>query len=108
MLSMGVFIVIIIVCLVLFAAGVITDWVLLIPLIIALCGVWLVALGGIRAASPQKYERGAFSTASWGLLMVAIGGGWFLFSYGVNVIYSLVLILAALAVIVLLAAVKRK
>lgn len=106
LLSMGAFIVICIVCLLLIVAGIITDWVLIIPLIILLSGVWLIALGGMRAASPQKYERGPFSTASWGLLLVALGGGWFL--YGYNVIYSLIIVLVALAVIVIIAAVKRK
>jgi hypothetical protein len=105
LLSIGAFLIIIVVAILLFAAGFI-DWTLIVPVILVLSGCWTLVLAGIRASNPQKYERGAFSTMGLGLLLIAVGGGWFLFS--VNPLYSLVLVLLALAAIAIAAALRRK
>jgi hypothetical protein len=60
----------------------------------------------VRSSSPQKYERGAFSTMGLGLLMLALGGAWYLFAY--NALYSLALILAVLGALAIAAALRRK
>jgi hypothetical protein len=106
LLSIGVFLIIVVVAILLYPAGVITDWTLIIPVILVLSGCWLLALASIRASNPQKYERGAFSTLSFGLLLIAVGGAWYLF--GVNWLYSLALILVVLAALAIAAALMRK
>jgi hypothetical protein len=105
LLSVGVFLVVIVVAVLLFAIGTI-NWTLIIPVILVLSGCWLLVLATIRSSNPQKYERGSFSTMGFGLLMIAVGGAWYLF--GINWLYSLVLILIVLAALVIAAALMRK
>lgn len=105
LLSIGVFLLIIVAVVVLFAANLIA-WTLIIPLVLVLSGIWTLALAGIRASNPQKYERGAFSTLSLGLLMIAVGGAWYLLY--VNWLYSLALLLLVLGAVAIAAALKRK
>ena len=106
MLSIGVFLIIVVVAILLYPAQVITDWTLIIPVILVLSGCWMLVLASIRASNPQKYERGAFSTMGFGLLMIAVGGAWYLFS--IDWLYSLALILVVLAALVIAAALMRK
>lgn len=106
--SIGVFLIIVVMSILLYQPlQIIKDWTLLLPLIIALSGCWLAVLAGMRHSSPQKYERGPFSTLSWGLLLVAIGGAWFMYDYGWWY-YSLAIVLLALATLAIAAALKRK
>ena len=105
MLSIGIFLVIIVVATLLFAANIINLG-LVIPVILVFAGCWALVLAGIRASNPQKYERGAFSTMGLGLFMIAVGGAWYLF--GINWLYSLALILLALAAVAIAAALRRK
>jgi len=105
LLSIGVFLLIIVVVIVLYAATLI-KLELIIPLILLLSGIWVLVLAGIRFRNPQKYERGAFSTLSLGLLLIAVGGAWYLLYF--NWLYSLALLLLVLAAIAIAAALKRK
>lgn len=105
-LSIGVFLIIIVVAIVLYAAQVITDWTLIIPIVLVLSGCWMLILASMRASNPQKYERGAFSTMSLGLLLIAAGGAWYLFP--VNVLYSLALVLLVFGALAIVAALRRK
>jgi hypothetical protein len=105
LLSIGVFVIIIVVAILLVAVNVI-GWGLIIPLILVLSGCWTLALAGMRASSPQKYERGAFSTLGFGLLMIAVGGAWYLFAF--NPLYSLALILLVIGALAIAAALRRK
>jgi hypothetical protein len=104
-LSIGVFLIIIVVAIILYVASLI-DWTLIFPLILVLSGCWTLVLAGMRAANPQKYERGAFSTVSLGLLLIAVGGAWYLFA--VNPLYSLALVLLVLGALAIAAASRRK
>ena len=104
-LSIGVFLIIIVVAIILYVASLI-DWTLIFPLILVLSGCWTLVLAGMRAANPQKYERGAFSTVSLGLLLIAVGGAWYLFV--VNPLYSLALVLLVLGALAIAAALRRK
>jgi uncharacterized Tic20 family protein len=107
LLSIGIILVIVIASILLYTPlQIISDWTLIFPLIIALSGLWIMVLAGMRASNPQKYARGAFSTLSWGALLVAIGGAWFLYSYGW--VYSLIVILLVFALLAIAAAIKRK
>jgi hypothetical protein len=106
LLSIGVFFIIIVAAILLYAAQVITDWTLIFPIIFVLSGCWTLVLAALRSSSPQKYERGAFSTMGLGLLMIALGGAWYLFAY--NALYSLALILLVLGALAIAAALRRK
>jgi len=105
-LSIGVFLIIIVVAIMLYATQVVTDWTLIFPLILVLSGCWTLILAGIRASNPQKYERGAFSTMGLGLLLIGVGGAWYLFA--VDPLYSLALILLVLGALAIAAALRRK
>lgn len=106
MLSIGVFLIIAVVTIMLYAVQVITDWTLIFAMILVLSGCWLLALAAMRASNPQKYERGAFSTMGMGLLLIAIGGAWYLSAF--NPLYSLALILLVIGVLAIAAALRRK
>ena len=105
LLSVGIFLIILVVSIVLYAVGVI-DWTLIVPVILVLLGIWLVALAAMRSRNPTKYERGSFATLSMGLLLIAVGGAWYL--VGVNWLYSLALILLVLAILAIAAALRHK
>jgi len=105
LLSFGVFLIIIVAGILLAVTGVI-GWGLFVPVVLVLCGLWVIALGGLRAGKPQKYERGSFSTMAGGLGLMFVGVAWYLF--GINWIYSLVVILLAIAALAIAAAIRRK
>jgi hypothetical protein len=106
MLSIGVFLIIIVVAIMIYAAQVITDWTLIFPLIFVLYGCWTLVLASMRASNQQKYERGAFSTLSLGLVLIALGGAWYLFAF--NPLYSLAIILLVFAALSIAAALRPK
>ncbi|MDH5783940.1 MAG: hypothetical protein OEZ35_09840, partial [Candidatus Bathyarchaeota archaeon] len=62
LLSFGVVVVIVAICLLAYAGGLIKRPDEVLSLIIAFYGVWVIVLAGIRVKNPEKYERGAFST----------------------------------------------
>ena len=105
LLSIGIFLIVLVVSIVLYAVGAI-DWTLIVPVILVLLGIWLVALAAMRSRNPTKYERGSFATLSMGLLLIAVGGAWYLI--GVNWLYSLTLILLVLASLAIAAALRHK
>ena len=105
LLSFGVFLIIIVVGILLAVAGVI-GWGLFVPVVAGALRIWVIALGGMRAGKPQKYERGTFSTMAAGLGLIAVGAAWYLF--GINWIYSLVVILLVIAALAIATALRRK
>ena len=105
LLSIGAFLLIVVIAIILFAANVV-PLAYVIPLILVLSGIWVIALAAMRNQNPTKYERGTFSTLSIGLLLIALGGAWCLLY--VNWIYSIVLVLLVLAAIAIAAAMKQK
>ena len=108
LLSIGVFLIILVISIVLYnPLGLIKDWGLIPPLIIALYGCWTIFLAGMRASNPRKYERGAFSTLAWGLLLIAIGGAWF-FAVRALWLYSLAIVLFVLGVLAIAAALRKR
>jgi hypothetical protein len=107
LLSIGVFLIVVVVSILLYQPlQVITDWTLILPLILLLSGCWFIVLAGMQSANPQKYALGPFTILSWGVLLAAIGGAWFLFSYGWY--YSIAVVLVALAAVAVAAGLKRK
>jgi hypothetical protein len=105
LLTIGVFIITIVVAILLYVAAVI-DWTSIVPVVLLLSGLWLLALGSIRASKPVKYERNFFSTIALGLVIIAVGGAWFFFA--INWLYSLVIILIVVAALAIAAALQRK
>jgi hypothetical protein len=105
LLSFGVFLIIVVVGILLVVAGII-GWGLFVPAVLVLCGLWTIALGGMRASKSQKYERGSFNTIAGGLGLIVVGAAWYLF--GINWIYSLVVILLAIALLAIATAIRRK
>ena len=105
LLSIGVFLVIFVIGILLAVAGII-GWFLFVPIVLVLSGCWAIALAAMRSAKPQKYERDAFSTLASGLCLIAVGGALFLFSF--NWLYSLALILLVIASLAIVAGLKRK
>ena len=106
LLTIGALFVVIVISIVLYAAKVLTDYYIL-PAIIALFGVWLMILALMQRSNPEKYGRGAFSYFGWGLLLIAVGGAWFLDGYGYG-IYALALVLLVLGGLAIAAAFRRK
>jgi len=104
-LSIGVFLVILAVSILLYVANVI-SWMLVVPMVLLLSGCWVIVLAGMRASNPRKYERGPFSTFAWGLFLIALGGAWFLYTF--NPLYSLALILLVLGALAIAAALRKR
>ena len=73
-----------------------------------LYGLWVIVLAGIRNKTPEKYGRSAFSILIWGILLLAIGGAWYLniLTKG-NILYSVVLFLVIVGVVALASALLR-
>ncbi|MGD0645502.1 MAG: hypothetical protein ABSA75_11415 [Candidatus Bathyarchaeia archaeon] len=106
LLSIGVFFIIAVVAILLYyPAKVFGAWDIF-PTIFILFGVWLLIMAAMRAQSPQKYERTSFGTLEMGVILMALGGAWFLFS--ISYVYSIALLLLVLGAIAIAAALKRK
>ncbi len=105
LLSFGVFLIIVVVGILLALAGVI-GWDLFVPVVLVLSGFWAIALAGLRAGKPQRYERGTFSTMALGFGLIGISAAWYLFS--INWLYSLIVILLIVAALSIAAALRRK
>jgi len=97
-LSFGVLVVIMAILLLAFGPG--QDWGSIISLTLVFCGLWVIFLSGIRAKTPEKYGRSAFSMLVWGILLLAVGGAWYLniLTQG-NIIYSVVLFLVIIGIL---------
>jgi uncharacterized membrane protein len=107
LLTIGALFIIIVVSILLYVpAGVLTAWWMVFATMIMLFGFWLMVLATMQRSNPKKYERSAFSFFGWGLLVVAVGGAWFL-SY-VNLVYSLTVILLVLGMVAIAAAFRRR
>jgi hypothetical protein len=105
LLSIGVFFIILVVAILLVATNLI-NWGQFVPLLLGLFGIWIIALAAMRTASPQKYERTAFSTAAMGGCLLVLGAAWYIYYLGW--LYSLVLILLAIGLIAIAATLRRK
>lgn len=106
LLSIGVFLIILVVSIVIYEPLKLIDWTSIPAVILALYGGWMIVLAGLRASNPQKYERGPFSTLAFGLVLIAVGGAWSV--YGFGWLYSLATILLVLGVLAIATALKGK
>jgi hypothetical protein len=105
LLSFGVFLIIVVVGILLSIAGII-KWGLFVPVVAVLSGLWAIALGSLLTSKTQKHERGSFSTMASGAGLIALGAAWYLF--GINWLYSLVIILLAIAALAIATSLRRK
>jgi len=98
LLSFGVLVVVIAILLVAFGPS--QDWGSIISLTLVLYGLWVIVLAGIRAKTPEKYGRSAFSILVWGILLLAVGGAWYvdILTQG-NILYSMVLLLIIIGIL---------
>ncbi len=106
LLSIGVFFIVAVVAILLYATKTVPDWLNIFPVIFILFGVWMIVLAGIRAQNPQKYEREPFGTIEMGVLLMAVGGAWLL--WRTNALYSVALILFIFGAVAIVAAMRRK
>jgi hypothetical protein len=97
LLTFGVLILIVAILLLTFGAS--GQWDKMISLTITLLGLWIMVSAGIRARNPGKYERGAYSTFVMGLLLLAVGGAWFINIETANWIFSIFLLLIVIGLI---------
>jgi hypothetical protein len=104
LLSTGVFFIIIVIAILLYAATLI-PWTFILPVILVLGGCWTIVIAAQRSTKPQKYERSAFGTAALGAILIALGGAWYL--VGINIIFAVALILLVLGALAIAAASKR-
>ncbi len=105
LLSIGVFLIIIVVGILLVLVGVI-GWDLFVPVVLVLSGFGAIALAGLRAGKPQKYERGTFGTMAAGLGLIAIGTAWYVYRFGW--LYSLIIILLVIAALAIATGLRHK
>jgi len=106
LLSFGVFVIIVAVAIVV-SVQFGLSWGASLALIIALYGGWTIALAGIRARNPEKYARTAYSIFAWGILLVAVGGAWLIYSLDVALwLYSVLLLLIVIGVLAVAAALR--
>lgn len=109
LLSFGVLIVILAILLV--ALKPIEDWDKILSLTLTFYGFWVIAIAGFRAKSPEKYERGTFSTLVLGVLLLAVGGAWYLnieTGHLLNSVVLFLLIIGVLAITAALSSMRKK
>ena len=99
LLSFGVLIVIVAILLITFGPS--QQWDKMLSLTISLFGLWIIASAGIRARNQDKYERGAYSTFVMGILLLAVGGAWFINIETGNWLYSVFLLLVVVGLLVI-------
>ncbi len=105
LLTLGAFIIIVAIAVILGAA--LNIWSEVVPLIIAFYGCWLVVVAGMRTRNPSKYPRSAFSFFGWGILIAAIGFGSYLSIDGIIYwVYAFAVVLLILGILGVVAALK--
>ena len=105
LLNLAVLLVIAAVVIILGALKVISWWGV-VPLIIALYGCWFIIFAGTGGRFQSKYTRSAFSTFGWGMLLAAIGFGWYLNVYGWSWIYTVAIVILLLGILGLVAVLR--
>jgi hypothetical protein len=105
LLSLGVFLIIIVVGILLAIVGVI-GWDLFVPVVLVFSGCWALVLAAIMSMNPKKYERSAFSMLASGMVLIAVGGAWYLFAF--NWLYSIAVILLVIAALAIVVALRHK
>jgi len=107
-LSFGVFFLILAASIAALAAGILLSVFEVFSLVIALFGVWIMALAGMQGGKQEKYARGAFSIFSWGAIITAFGTVLFLHLRGLPPLYLFSALLLILGLLVVAAALRTR
>ena len=99
-LSLGILILVIAVSMVASATNILVNIFEMFSLTLILFGLWVTILAGIRAANPEQYGRGAFNTASGGILLTTLGVVWSLYIREMFVEYLLPALLLIIGILV--------
>ena len=99
-LSFGILILVVAVSMAAFAANILFNIFEMFPLTLILFGLWVTILAGIRAVNPEQYGRGAFNTASVGILLTTLGVIWSLHIREMFVEYLLPALLLVIGILV--------
>ncbi len=87
--------------------GVITVWEL-VPMVLTIISLWIMATAGIKAVSKtSQYERQPFSTAGFGLVLLAIGASWWLFTRGIEPAYVVLTLTLIIGLLVIVAGIRE-
>jgi len=106
LLSFGVFVIIVAVAIVV-SVQFNLPWGASLALIVTMYGGWTIALAAIRVKNPEKYARTAYSTFVWGVLLVAVGGAWLIYSFGATYwLYSVLLLLIVIGIVAVVSALR--
>ena len=108
LLTFGVFLIVVVIGILLWQPLQVIDYWLIFRFVIFVGGCWVVVLAGMQSRNTMKYAMGAFVLVAWGVILIAIGGAWFLYSYTYVYAYSVVVFLLAFAAIAIAAALRRK
>jgi len=105
-LSLGVLLIIIVVAILLVATQTISIY-WAIPVVLVLSGFWVLVLAFMQPSKTrQNFSSGAFGTMGLGLVLIALGGAWYL--SGINWLYAIALILFVFGAIAIAAALRRR
>ena len=105
-LSLGILILALAVSAASFAANVLVQVSEVFSLTMVLLGLWIVILGGMRAADPEQYGSGAFNALSGGVLIATLGIVWLLYGRAVFVEFLLPILLLVVAILVVVAGIR--
>jgi len=105
LISIGAFLIIIVIAIVLLATGLI-DWTLIVPIVLVLSGCLMLGLAALKPPATQKYASSSFYMLASGLLLIALGGALYLLRF--NYLYSLALVLLLLGALAIAAGTRRK
>jgi hypothetical protein len=108
LLTVSVFLVAVAVGVLLYAASLISSWLMIFPVILLVFGCWMLVLADMQSTEPIKYARSPFGMLALGLSLIAVGGAWFLFDFTGSILYALALVLLVLAALGIAAALKHK
>jgi len=106
-LSIGVFIVVVSLCLFAFSMELIAGIDGVLALIVGFYGMWIMILAAIKAKKTDKYGRSPLSIFAWGLLTSIAGYGWYISILGVPKLYVFSMALLILGVLIVAVALQR-
>jgi hypothetical protein len=82
------------------------SWWEVVPLIIAFCGCWYIIFAGIGFYQ-TKYTSSVFNTFGWGMILAAIGFGWYLNVRGLSWVFTVAVVILLLGILGLVAAIRN-
>jgi hypothetical protein len=78
----------------------------LLPGILLSIGIWMITLSGLKASRSSVSDSSAFSTFGWGMLILVLGGSWWLSNGGMPMEMTLVFVLLLLGLLAIVTALR--